>query len=494
MNAGFCYIAEAFTVFNLFVVFCGVALGILFGALPGLTATMGVTLLMPLTFSLNMDAESSMAMLIGIYIGAIYGGSISAILICTPGTPAAAATLLDGYPMTQRGEAGRAITWSTIASFFGGTISALVLAFLSPQLSKFAKNFSYPEYFALAIFGLSMIVSISGRDVVKGIIAGIVGLMLATIGADPITGLPRFTFGFNELDEGIGFIPVLIGLFAFSQVFAEIGDWAKRSFTIPTLKFSFPSFREALRYWVTFLRSGLVGTFIGSLPGAGCDIAAFVSYNEAKRFSSHPDRFGKGEPGGIIAAEAANNGATGGAMIPMLTLGVPGDAVTAVMLNALIVQGLRPGPRLFIDHPDTVYPIFATFFLANLFMVMIGLASVRLISRLILVEKRYLLPIICVLSVIGAYAINNSLFDVWVAIGMGAVGYGMKRWGFPASPIVLALILGPMAEQNLRRSMLLPEFSVSIFFTNPISAVLLILAFGTLMVGFIKRPLPVSEP
>ena len=487
MESFFTYFLSAFDLTTLTIVLFGVSLGILFGALPGLTATMGVTLLLPLTLGLNLGPQASMAMLVGVYVGAIYGGSVAAILICTPGTPAAAATVLDGFPMTRRGEAGRAISLATLASFCGGMISALTLTFLSPQLSRFALKFSYPEYFALAVFGLSTIVTISGRDVVKGVLAGLFGLLLTTVGIDPIAGVPRFTYGRPELLDGLGFIPVLIGLFAFAQVFSEISTSIQNRLSLSRLRFSFPSLKELIRYRFTFLRSGLIGTFIGSLPGAGCDIAAFVSYNEAKRIDKHPERFGQGEPRGIIAAEAANNGATGGAMIPMLTLGVPGDAVTAVMLNALTIQGLQPGPQLFQNHPDTVYPLFATLMIANVMMASVGLLSAPLLSRLILVDKRILLPVICVLSTIGAYAIRFSFFDVWVAVGMGAVGFGMKRWGFPASPVVLALILGPMAESNLRNTMLLPGANALTFFTRPISATLLLLAIGTVVFGSIRQ-------
>ncbi len=478
----------AFSPSMLCLVFSGVALGILFGALPGLTATMGVTLLLPFTLSLGLDAQSSMAMLIGIYVGAIYGGSIAAILICTPGTPAAAATVLDGFPMTQRGEAGHAIALAACASFTGGMISAITLTLFSPLLSSFALRFSYPEYFALAIFGLSMIVTISSKDILKGVLSGFFGLLIATIGLDPIAGIPRFSFGQPNLYDGLGFIPVLIGLFAFAQVFYEISQGWSREGKTESPRFSLPSWQEFKEYKFTLLRSGLIGTFIGSLPGAGCDIAAFVSYNEAKRIDKHPERFGQGEPKGIIAAEAANNGATGGAMIPMLTLGVPGDAVTAVMLSALVVQGLQPGPMLFQEHPEVVYPIFGAMMLANIAMLTIGLLSVRVIARIILVDKRVLLPIICVLSVIGAYALQFSMFDVWVAIAMGAVGYGMKRYGFPASPVVLAMILGPMAERNLRQALLLPDANSLMFLSRPISAVLLILATITIAFGFLRRP------
>lgn len=475
--------ATALQLMPLLLVVVGVLMGILIGAMPGLTATMGVTLLLPFTLQMGVTPEAGMAMLIGIYIGAIYGGSISAVLISTPGTPASAATVLDGYPMTKNGEAGRAITLATCASFAGGMISALILMFLSPQLSKFALRFSFPEYFALAVFGLSMIASISGKDVIKGIAAGIFGLLISTVGLDPIQGVPRFSFDKPELYEGIGFIPTLIGLFAISQALYEMVQPCNAELSTTKIVYTFSQIKEFFRYKITWIRSALIGTFIGSLPGAGCDIAAFVSYNEAKRFSKHPEKLGTGMPEGVIAPEAANNGATGGAMIPMLTLGVPGDAVTAVMLGALTVQGLEPGPLLFRDHPETVYPIFASFIIANLAMITVGFFTAKMLSRVVLMDKRLLMPMILILSMVGAYAIRFSMFDVWVAVIMGAVGYVMKIRNFPTSPIVLALILGPMAESNFRRSMLLPDADALIFFTRPIACVMMVLSIITITAG-----------
>lgn len=481
------FFAPAFDLFNLFILLIGVLAGIIIGALPGLTATMGVTLLLPFTLGMGLTPQGSMAMLIGIYVGAIYGGSITAILIATPGTPAAAATLLDGYPMSQRGEGGKAIVLATIATFVGGIIGILFLVFLSPQLSSFGLRFSSPEYFALAVFGLSMIIGISGGDVIKGLLSGLFGLMLATIGLDPINGTPRFCLGRIELYEGIGFIPVLIGLFAFAQVFEDISE-KRKEVSVVKLNMTFPSLRELFPHWMCFVRSAVLGAGIGALPGTGCDIAAFVGYNEAKRFSKTPELFGHGNPEGIIAPESAKSGATGGALIPMITLGVPGDAVTAVMLNGLIIQGLQPGPLLFRDHLDFVYPIFFFIFIALVVTCIVGLLSTRYLARIVLIDKNILLPTICVLSVMGAYAIRFSPFDVFVAIGMGAVGFIMRRWGFPASPIVLAMILGPMAEYNLRQALLLPNASVTTFFTRPISATFLVIAIGSMIFGLLRKP------
>ncbi len=468
---------------NFSVLFIGVTLGLVIGALPGLTATMGVALLLPFTIGAQMSAQASMSMLIGIYIGAIFGGSIPAILIRTPGTPASAATLMDGYPMSQRGDAGQALGLVTFASFCGGIISCGIMIFLSPVISKFAERFSYAEYFALAVFGLSMIASISGGNVLKGIISGIFGLLLATVGFDPVAGVPRYTFGMSGLLDGVSFIPALIGLFAFSQVFVDISVLVQGTYEQPVLKKIIPRIGQMLKHWFLIVRTALMGTFVGSLPGAGCDIAAFIGLNEAKRGSKHPEKFGTGIPEGVLAPEACKSGATGGAMIPMLTLGIPGDAVTAIMLGALTIQGLQPGPLLFKDHLDVVYPFFASMILANFVMIFVGFLSARYIAKIVSIDKKLLLPVICVLSVIGAYAMRQSLFDVAIAIVMGIVGYAMRKYDFPAAPIVLALILGPMAESNLRRAMLLPDASVMMFFTRPISAILLLFAIGTVIFG-----------
>ncbi|RJP34164.1 MAG: C4-dicarboxylate ABC transporter permease [Candidatus Omnitrophota bacterium] len=468
---------------NFLVLFIGVTLGILIGALPGLTATMGVALLLPFTIGAQMSAAASMSMLIGIYIGAIFGGSIPAVLIRTPGTPASAATLMDGFPMCQAGNAGEALGLVTFGSFCGGMISCAIMIFLSPVISHFAERFSYAEYFALAVFGLSMIASISGGNVLKGMISGIFGLLLATVGFDPVSGVPRYTFGMPGLLDGVSFIPALIGLFAFSQVFMDISILTQGKFEQPALKNMIPRIGGMLKHWFLIVRTALMGTFVGSLPGAGCDIAAFIGLNEAKRSSRHPEKFGTGIPEGILGPEACKSGATGGAMIPMLTLGIPGDAVTAIMLGALTIQGLQPGPLLFKDHLDVVYPFFASMILANIVMIFVGFVSAKYIAKIVSIDKKILLPVICVLSVIGAYAMRQSLFDVAVAIVMGVVGFAMRKWDYPAAPIVLALILGPMAESNLRRALLLPDASVMMFFTRPITAVLLLFAIGTVIFG-----------
>lgn len=483
----FMYLMDAFqTIFSdgtsLLFILIGVVAGIMVGCLPGLTATMGCALLIPFTFSL--PPIQGLLMLMGIFTGGIYGGSISAILIRTPGTPAAAATLLDGFPLSQRGEAGKAIGIGTIASFVGGTIGALLMAFLAPEIAQFGLRFGPPEFFALAIFGLSMIISISGESLMKGAIAALVGLMLTTIGFDPLSGVPRFTLGNDNLLGGITFIPALIGLFGFAQVFRNI----ERMELVPQVRSKvgriLPSLKVVRSLVPTMAKSGGLGAVTGSVPGLGCDIAAFVAYGEAKRTSKTPEEFGKGSLEGVAAPEAANNGATGGAMIPMLTLGVPGDAVTAVLLGALTIHGFQPGPLLFRDHIEIVYPIFAGIILCQLVLLVVGLSGARYFAKLINIDSRILTPIVFLLCMVGSYSMRFSFFDVGLALGIGVVAYFMGKAKFPVSPILLALILGPMAEQNMRRSLMLSQDDLSIFLTRPISAAFLALAAFIVFTGY----------
>jgi putative tricarboxylic transport membrane protein len=470
---------------SLLLIFLGVTGGILIGSLPGLTATMGVALLVPFTFGLPLN--ESIGMLLGIFCGAIYGGSISAILIRTPGTPAAAATLLDGYPLSQRGEAGRALSMSVFSSFVGGFTGALIMTFLSPQISKFALQFGPGEYFVLAVFGLSIIISVSSSSILKGIIVGFLGLLISTIGMDPISGFPRFTFGSVDLFEGPAFIPTLIGLFAFSEVFKGVETLSVKKHTVQRIKNVFPCMSDIKRTWKDIGISSVLGTFIGSIPGAGSDIAAFVGYSEAKRRSKNPEEFGKGAIEGVAAAESANNACTGGAMIPMLSLGIPGDAVTAILLGAFVIQGLQPGPMLYQDHMDVVYTVFSSMMLANVAMLIVGLIGIRFFARAITVRKSILLPTIFVLSIVGAYSMRNSMFDIWVALFFGLVGYFLQRYRFPVSPILLALILGPMAESNLRRALIIADDSMFSVMSRPITATLLVLGILTLITSVLRH-------
>jgi len=453
----------------------GVAGGIAIGALPGLTATMGVAIFLPLTF--GMEPAMALVMLVGIYIGAIYGGSIAAILLKTPGTPASAATVFDGHTLAQKGEASKALCISAIASFVGGIMSTLMLITISPILAHFALRFSAPEYFALAIFGLSIIAGISGDNPVKGLLAGFFGLLIATVGMDPVTSYPRFTFERIELLNGFSIIPVLIGLFALSEAFIQMEKIFKTDVVIDK-KFKRASItkEEFIRVAPIMVKSALIGTFIGSIPGAGADIAAFVSYNEARRSSKHPEKFGTGILEGIAAPEAGNNGVTGGALVPLLTLGVPGDAVTAILLGALIIQGIQPGPLIFKENAHIVYGLFSSMFVGNTLMLILGLTGARFFSKIVEIPKKIIVPVIVSLSIVGSYSMNNSIFDLYVTLAFGIIGYIMQKIEMPSSPIILAIILGPMAESNLRRALLMYNGSLSFLYSRPITVVFLLLA------------------
>lgn len=468
--------------------FVGVAGGICIGSLPGLTATMGVALLLPMTF--GMEATQGILMLLGIYIGAIYGGSITAVLLHTPGTPASAATAIDGYEFSKRGEAGRALGLTTLASYTGGVVSVLCLWLISPQLAKLALNFSSAEFFLLAVFGLCIISNISGKEHEKGMICGCLGVLAATIGIDSVTGYIRFSKNINVL-SGINYIPIMIGLFAMAQAFEGIETIFTTEKITAKIDRVLPD-KESLKTLFKIAPiTGLVGTFIGIIPGAGADIGSFVGYNIAKSISKNPEKFGTGVPEAIIGPEGGNNGVTGGAMIPMLTLGVPGDAVTAIMIGALTIQGLTPGPMLFQEHKVLVYSIFLGMFVANTFMVLLGLSCIRIFTKVLKIPTGVLTPIIFVLCVIGSYAMNNNIFDVYVMFVSGIVGYFLTKLKVPTSPAILGLILGPMAEKNFRTALLKTGGDVSTFFNTPLCWVFIVLIvvslFGGQFASIIKK-------
>jgi putative tricarboxylic transport membrane protein len=476
--------ARVFHPHNILFILSGAIGGVLIGCIPGLTSTMGIALLIPFTYGLSI--VPSIGMLLGIFCGAMYGGSIAAILIKTPGTPAAAATVLDGYPMGQKGEAGRALSIALFSSFCGGMIGALIMTFLSPVVSRMALKFGPAEFFALAVFGLSVIISISGKSITKGLMSAFFGLLLATLGMDKVSGYLRFS-RHPGLYEGVPFIPALIGLFAISEVFNNIENILKSHRINAKISGVLPSWKDIKTILPTIGKGSLIGTFIGAIPGAGGDIAAFVSYSEAKRSSKYPEKFGDGVPEGVAAAECANNACSGGAMIPMLSLGVPGDSNTAVLMGAFILQGFQPGPMMYVDHLDVVYAVFMSMIMANIAFLLVGMAGVKLFAKVISVERKLLIPAIMTLSLVGAYAINQNLFDVFLALAMGAVGYLLQKYDFPLSPILLALILGPMSESNLRRFMQIDDGRFFLIFTKPICVVFALLALGTLITSVINQ-------
>ena len=473
---------------NVFLVInFGLVLGIIFGALPGLTATMGVALFMPLTF--GMDPILGITMLLGIYCGGIYGGSVTANLIKTPGTPASAATILDGYPLVQQGHAGKALDMSLVASVIAGLFSAIILLLVAPQLARIALKFGPPEYFALAMFGLTIIASVASKNLFKGIIMGCFGMYVSTIGLDEIGGMPRFVFDNTYLAGGIRLIPALIGLFAISEILnkiriskyeiAQSSEFVKERVTWQELKSSLK----------TILKSSAIGTIIGAIPGTGAAIASFLSYNEAIRSSKTPEKYGTGHLDGVAAAEAGNNGVTGATLIPLLTLGIPGDTVTAVLLGALMMQGLQPGPALFRDSAPIVYTIMVGLIFVNIFMFIQGKLFVKVFANVTKIPTNLLLPILLVLCVTGAYAENNTMFDVWMMFIFGVIGYVLLRNDFPVTPLLLAMILGPMAEMSMRQSLILSQGSYAIFFTRPICLFFIIASIVSVSYAvFKKRP------
>jgi putative tricarboxylic transport membrane protein len=467
--------------YNFIALVLGSFFGIIIGAIPGLTATMGIALLVPFTF--GMTPITGIVMLLGIYTGAIYGGGIASILIKTPGTPAAMATVFDGYPMAQKGLAGKAIGIATISSGVGGTFTAVCLAFFAPILARFALRFSAPEYFALAVFGLSVTITLSGRSPVKGFISGTLGLLVAMVGLDPMGGFQRFTFGFPEMTGGISFVPMLIGLFALSEGFRQVEIILTAPKVNAVIRDVLPKLKDLKACGAAYLRACPIGLIVGITPAIGADTSAFLSYAETKRASKHPELFGTGVPEGVAAAQCGENASTGGDVLPMITLGIPGDAATAVLMGALTIHNLQPGPMLFQNHPEVVHQIFAGMILANVCFVILGLAFARFFAQVINLDRKYLIPLIFICCMVGSYAINNVFYDLVTCVVCGFLGYLMIRYEFPVAPMVLAQILGGMMESNFRRSLVMSQGDPTIFLTRPITVVILVLAAFTTIVA-----------
>ena len=469
------------------LIFATTVLGVIIGVLPGLGATTGAALLLP--FTLTMPPVHAIAVLATIYVSATFAGSITAILINTPGTSAAAATTFDGYPLAQRGEAGRALGVAVVSSTVGGVFSVIVLCVAAPLLARVAYQFRPPEYFALTLFGLSMLASISAGGAVKNLIGGVFGVWLATIGAERATGIERFMFGNYELYEGLSFVPVFIGLFAMSELFVQSRLVNKVADTVAMKAVQLPTREDYKRIWKTILRSCGIGTFIGVLPAEGATVASMIGYAEARRWSKNKEEFGKGAIEGIAGAEAANNAATGGAMVPTMVLGIPGSGTTAVILVGLMVHGLRPGPYLFTEQVDKVYQIFGAMLLANLMFMAMGLYAARIFARISLIPTPILWPIVFALSVIGAYALSASLLDVWIVLIFGVIGFFARRHGFAVAPIAVGLILGEMVETNLQNSLKMFDGEWWLIATQPLAALFLVLAFLGLCGPWIFRQL-----
>jgi putative tricarboxylic transport membrane protein len=462
----------------IFLIFMGTLVGVLVGALPGLSSSMAIALLLP--FTLYLEPIESIALMSALYCAGTFGGSITAILINAPGAPPAAATAFDGYPLAQRGEAGKALGISAISSATGGIISVFALLFFAPLLARVAYSFGPPEYFALALFGISMLASIGSESPVINIIGGLIGLLLATVGIDLMTGVERFTFGNPELYDGIDFIPVLIGLFAISELINQSLKINQDRLALAVNAVKLPTLKNLKKIKNTILRSSLIGTFIGVLPAEGSTMAAMIGYNEAKRWSAEPEKFGTGEIEGIAGPEAANNAATGGAMVPTLALGIPGSATAAIILGGLQVQGLRPGPYLFEQQPDLLYGIFASMLIANILFIGIGLYGAKYLSRVSLIPIKILWPIVLCLCIVGAYGLEQSMIDVWIMLIAGIVGYLLKNLGITPAPIIMGLVLGTLIETSLAQSLILFEGSWLGFFSRPIALLFISLSLVSL--------------
>ena len=460
----------------------GTFAGVYVGAIPGLSATMAVSLLVSFTY--GWGTYESLALMLGIFVGTVYGGSRSAILLNIPGAPSAVATGLDGYPMALKGEAGKAMGIATTQSVIGTVLGIIVLAVATPVVSKFAVNFSSMDYLLLAVMGMMMVGSLNCKSIFRGLLSAAVGLFVGTIGMDSMTAVRRFTFDISYLNSGVSFVVAMIGLFGVSEALIQITSLDIKGVKQKVDKI-LPSLSTIKKYIPLTLRSSAVGVLVGALPGAGGDIAALLTYDQAKRTVKNPEvPFGEGAVEGLVAPESANNAAIGGAFIPMLTLGIPGDAVTAVLLGALQIHGLQPGPNLMTSSPDLFYVIVSVLLFASVFLVVFGLTGVKLFTKIVEVPKSILMPIIIILSVVGSFALRKSLFDIFWMLGFGVLGYFMKRFDYPVAPCVLGVILCNLLENNYRRGITLKKSIgglVGSIFTEPVALILFLVII--VMVG-----------
>lgn len=467
---------------NLLIMFGSVLLGIIFGALPGLTSTLGVALLTAITYGL--DAPTAMICLLSIYVGGTYGGSYSSILINIPGTAASAATALDGYPLALKGEAGRAIGLSTTSSAIGTIISMLFLVTVSPIILHFALQFTSFEFFLLAFFGILISGTLTTPDlVVKGWISGFLGLFLACVGRDRLQFYPRFTFGIPELDSGVEVVPVLIGAFGIPQIIQvlkgrlQVGDFQK-------LQRIIPEFGTVIRNIPKTIRAALIGVGVGVVPGIGEDIAAWVSYGAAKNTSKHPERFGKGEITAVLATETANNACVGGAIIPLLNLGIPGSPPAAMLLGALMLHGVTPGPMITFEHPNFIVECAAILLLASMTMWVEGITLARQVVKVLRIPAPIFMPIVGILCIIGSYSLGISIWNLYLMLPVGIIAYFLTEMGYPIAPLVIGVILGPMADENLRRALMVSQGSFLPVFTRPVSLILALIIFWMVVSQF----------
>lgn len=480
-----------FTVNNLLMMNVGIAVGIMIGAMPGLSVAFAVTILMTMTF--HMESLPAMYLMLGAYCGGLYGGSITATLINTPGTANAVCTALEGYPLARKGRAGDALKCALVASTIGGLFSCFLLMFFAPQLAKIILKIGSPEYFALCTFGIAAAIGLEGNNlnnVIKGVLSASFGLILSCVGADPVFGTNRFSFGSYYMLSGIQVVSSMLGAYALCQVLVNCRDvYVKgdESLKVPPVTKATMKFRDIMKHWKLILKSSIIGGIVGAVPGTGGAESAMIAYNEAKRVSKHPEEFGNGSVEGILAAESANNATSGGAMIPMLTLGIPGDTVMAILLSALTMQDITPGANLFSSGSFWVYAVMGGLFLINLFMLLQGGLCINLFAQVSKIPQSIMTPCIVVMCVMGSFAINNNIFECFVMIVFGIIGFFMKQFGFPVTPLCIALVLGKLFETNLRRSLILSKGNPFVFFTRPISCGILILAVFMLFFPIISN-------
>lgn len=476
------HLMEWQTVAILFVV---VVMGLIFGALPGLNATMAVAILLPVTFL--FDQSTGLALLIAAYISGVSGGLVSATLLRIPGTPSSIATTFDAYPLAQKGEAVKALGTGMLASFLGGLFSLAVLVFFAPTVAGVAISFGPHEYASLAALALAMVGVMSGDNMIRGLLAVMLGMALSFVGFAPIDGTARFVFGQTELSAGIGMLPFMVGLFALPQLVREIVRLPAVKKLDVRLSGIGVTLKEIRGNIVNLLRSALIGTGVGVLPGIGGAASNLIAYAVARKASRQEDTFGKGNVAGIWASEGANNASIGGALLPLLALGIPGDGVTAMLIGGFEIHGLQPGPMLFRTTPDVIYAIYAAFLVTAVLVLILQFSTLRLFPRILLIPRHYLVPVLVVLTAVGAYAADFRFFDLWVMLGVGVLGYYLERFRFPLAPVVLGFVMGPLLEENLRRALLLAEGDVTSFLVRPYSAVFSVALLLVIVLGFWRQ-------
>jgi len=478
-------LAHIFTPLPFFYVVLGTVLGIVVGAVPGLSGAMLIALTLPLTF--YMEPVNAIILLVAMYVGSITGGLITATLLRMPGTPSNVVTTFDGHPMAQAGKPGRALGLGIGASFVGGLVAWVVLLFLAKPLSIWATRFGPFEYFTLILMAMVLIASVSQGSMVKGLIAGLLGMLVSMPGVDPSAGQPRLTFDWYVLNSGLKLLPVLIGIFAVSQIIGDIVSIGKKYEKMETnLKGMIMTLNDWKNQFVNVMRSSIIGTGVGILPGIGASIGSIIAYTTAKNTSKKPEEYGKGSEEGIVASEAANNATIGGALIPLIAMGIPGSVIDAILIGALMIHSIQPGPTLFITNADVVWAMIAACLVANVVMFGVMLGSVHIVARIMYVPREFLLPVILVFCIVGAFGLDNTMFDVWVMLGFGVLGFAMERAGFPLGPFVIGFVLAPLMEEKLRSGLMMTAGSISPIFTKPLPLIFLIIAIVLLVAPFVR--------